>query len=100
MRRSPRPFWIVLAAIGAGMILLIVNHDGGTTLGIPNDHFAATLYYGVWALVVAAAIAGSRIPLGEAARNLALWMLVLLALVVLYLYRHEFAALGRIFLGG
>lgn len=85
MRRSPSLLWIVLAVIGAGLILLILNHESGATLGLGSDAFAATIYYGAWGLVVAAAIAGSRIPLGEAARYLALWLVVFLVLVVLYL---------------
>lgn len=84
-----RFFWIILAIIGGGLILLVLNHDSGTTFGIGNDAFAHTLYFGIWALVIGAAIAGSRLPLGEMARNIAIWLLLALVLVAVYQYRYE-----------
>ena len=33
--------WIVLAVIGGGLILLIVNDSSGSTLGMPNGSFAS-----------------------------------------------------------
>lgn len=84
-----RLLWIVLALIGGGILLLVLNHDAGTSLGIRNDAFAHTLYLGVWALVLGAAIAGSRIPFGQMARNIAIWLVLLLVLVAVYQYRYE-----------
>jgi aspartyl protease family protein len=84
-----RLLWVVLALLGGGLILLVLNHESGSTLGLGNDAFAHTIYLGVWALVIGAAIAGSRIPLGEIARNAALWLLAILALVSIYQYRYE-----------
>lgn len=84
-----RLFWIIMALIGAGLILLVVNHESGATLGIENDAFAHTLYFGVWALVIGAAIAGSRVPMGEIARNVAIWLIAILFLVAGYQYRYE-----------
>ena len=51
-----RLFWFILAAIGAGLILLIVNDSGGSTLGLPNDSFANLVYLGVWGTVLAVGI--------------------------------------------
>ncbi len=84
-----RLFWIIMAIIGAGLILLVVNHDSGTTLGLQNEAFAQTLYMGVWGTVLGAAILGSRIPFGEVARNLAIWLVVALVLMAGYQYRYE-----------
>lgn len=81
--------WFILALIGGGLILLVVNHETGATFGLGNDAFAHTVYLGVWGLVLAAAIAGSRVSLGEMARNIAAWLLVMLALVTGYQYRYE-----------
>ncbi len=84
-----RFFWIIMAVLGAGLILLVVNHDSGTTLGLQNEAFAQTLYMGVWGTVLCAAVLGSRIPFGEAARNLAIWLAVALVLMAGYQYRYE-----------
>jgi aspartyl protease family protein len=81
--------WITLTIIGGGLVLLILNHSDGETFGIENNAFASTLYYGVWALVVGAALLGSGMRLGSIARNIAVWLLVLLALVAGYQYRYE-----------
>ena len=42
-----RLFWIVLAVIGGGLILLIVNDSSGSTLGLPNDSSPDLVYLGV-----------------------------------------------------
>jgi aspartyl protease family protein len=84
-----RFLWIILAIIGGGLILLILNDSSGTTLGIANDAFGQTLYFGIWGTVVAAGILGSGMRLGYVARSLALWMLLALALVAGYQYRYE-----------
>lgn len=84
-----RFLWIILAVIGAGLILLVVNHDAGTTLGLENEAFAQTLYMGVWGIVLGAGLLGSRIPFGEAARNIAAWVVIALVLMAGYQYRYE-----------
>lgn len=84
-----RFFWIVMAAIGAGLILLIVNSGRGTTFGLPNDAFAQVLYLGIWGLVVAAVLVRRRMHFGEFTRNLAIWLFVALVLVAGYTYRYE-----------
>ena len=77
-----RLFWIVLAVIGAALILLIVNNSGGTTLGLPNDSFANLVYLGVWGTVLAVGILSSGRRLGDTARSLAMWMLIILVFVL------------------
>lgn len=84
-----RFLWIILAVLGGGLILLVVNHDGGSTLGLRNDAFAQTLYLGMWGVVLGAAVLGSGLRLGEVARQLALWALILLVFVAGYQYRYE-----------
>ena len=84
-----RFLWIILALIGGGLILLVVNHDSGQTFGLPNDAFAESLYLGIWGIVLAAAILASGMRLGDVARQLAIWTLIILALVAGYQYRYE-----------
>ena len=84
-----RLFWIVLAAIGLGLVLLMAAGDSGTVLGLQDDAFASTLYYGVWGLVVAAALLGSGLRFGHAVRTMAIWLAAILALMAAYQYRYE-----------
>ncbi len=84
-----RLLWVVLAVIGVALILLVANNDSGSTLGIGNDKFGRAVYLSVWGLVLAAGLVGSRRVLGDVARNLAVWMLVILLLVAGYQYRYE-----------
>jgi aspartyl protease family protein len=84
-----RGFWIVIAVLGAGLILLIVNDSSGQTLGLDNSAFATSLYLGIWGTVLGAAILGSGVRLGDVARNLAAWLLIVLVLIAGYQYRYE-----------
>jgi aspartyl protease family protein len=84
-----RLLWIILAIIGGGLILLVLNDSGGETFGIANDAFGQTLYFGIWGTVVAAGILGSGMRLGYVARSLALWVLLVLVLIAGHQYRYE-----------
>jgi aspartyl protease family protein len=82
-------FWIVMAAIGLGLILLLLNDSTQNGLGLPGDDTARALYLGVWGTVIAAGVLGSGRRLGDIARNLGLWALAILAFVAVYQYRYE-----------
>lgn len=84
-----KPLWLLLAAIGAVAIILIVNHDAGTVFGVENHDFASLAFYGLWGVLVASAIVPARGKWREAARNLVLWLAIILALMAGYLYRYE-----------
>ena len=84
-----RLFWIAAAAIGGGLILLIVNDSSGSTLGLPNDSFADLVYLAVLGSLIAAGIVASGRRLGDTARSLAAWMLIILVFVAGYQYRYE-----------
>ena len=84
-----RFLWIIIAVIGGGLILLVLNDSAGSTFGIANDAFGQTIYLGIWGTVLAAGILGSGMRLGYVARSLALWLLVILALIAGYQYRYE-----------
>jgi aspartyl protease family protein len=84
-----RSLWIIIAVLGGGLILLIVNDSSGETFGMSNDAFGQTLYLGVWGAVVAAGILGSGMRFGYVARSLALWMLLILVFIAGYQYRYE-----------
>ena len=85
-----RSFWIILAVLsGGGLILLIANDSRGDVFGIENETFGRLIYLGTLVTVIGAGILGSRHGLGETARSLALWVLIILFLVAGYQYRYE-----------
>jgi aspartyl protease family protein len=84
-----RLLWFLLAAIGVALILLVANNDAGTTFGIGNEKFGRGVYLALWGLVIAAGVVGSRRLMGNAARNLAIWIAVVLVLVAGFQYRYE-----------
>lgn len=92
MRRSYL-FPLLLGALGAALVLLIFNRDTGRTFGIDNDAFASTVALGAWAAVIAAGIVHAG-RLGELARNLMIWLLAILALSAVYIYRYDLQQAG------
>jgi aspartyl protease family protein len=84
-----RTLLLVLGAIGATLILLIVNDKSGTTFGLPNDDFAQVAILGVWGAMLAAGIMRSGMRFQDTARQAAVWVAVLLAIVASYQYRYE-----------
>ncbi|GKX36058.1 MAG: aspartic protease [Rhizobiaceae bacterium MnEN-MB40S] len=92
--------WIVLGALALTLMLLVINHDSGETLGLPNDRFANVVYFGVWAAVASVAILGSGQRLGELARNALIWLVAILLLSAGYMYRHDLEDTAKRLAGG
>ncbi|MEK1851591.1 MAG: TIGR02281 family clan AA aspartic protease [Phyllobacterium sp.] len=90
-----RLLWIIIALIGATLLLLIANNDSGSTLGIQNDDFARFAYMSIWGVVLGSALLGSGIPLGHFLRSMAVWIIIILALVAGYQYRYELQDVGH-----
>lgn len=84
-----RLFWIVMAAIGVGLILLMVNNSAGSTFGIENNDFSRLIWLGAFGVLISAGLIRSGRPLGAMARNLGAWGVIVLALVAGYQYRYE-----------
>lgn len=84
-----RLFWIVMAAIGIAVVLLMANNDAGTTFGIDNNGFGRLVWLGAIGVLVGAGLIRSGRPLGAMARNLGTWAVIVLALVAGYQYRYE-----------
>jgi aspartyl protease family protein len=80
----------VLLVLGAGLALLVFNHDSGQTFGIRNDDFGQLIYLvPIAGLLGAGVLAGRRGNAGQALRNLAIWLVIILAFVAAYLYRGD-----------
>ena len=84
-----RLLWLVLALIGGGLLVLLVSGEDAAPFGLPADDFARMLYLGVLGLVIAAGLIGSGIGLRGAARSIAIWLAIAVALVAGYQYRYE-----------
>ena len=84
-----RLFWIVMAAIGLGMAMLMFNHSAGETFGIANDDFGQLIWMGTLAAVIGAFVLRSGRPLGTLARQFGGWIIIVLVLVAGYQYRYE-----------
>lgn len=84
-----RLFWILIAVIAVGLMLLVANHDSGSVFGIQNDAFASGLYMSLWACVIAVGLVGSRRHMSQVLRDLAYWLLLILILMTGYQYRFE-----------
>lgn len=81
--------WILLAVLGGGLLLLIVNDDSGSVFGLDNDSFARMLYLGLLVVVIGSAVLARRTPLSGMARNIAVWIAIMVALVAGHQYRYE-----------
>ncbi|MCK8781038.1 TIGR02281 family clan AA aspartic protease [Rhizobium sp. NTR19] len=81
---------LVLLFLSAGLALLVFNHDNGQTFGMANDDFGHLIHsLPILGLLSVGILAGRRGNGGEVLRNIAIWLLIALALVALYLYRDD-----------
>lgn len=85
----PRLVWIVLAVMALGLVALIASGDSGSILGIQDHAFARTLALGSMAVVIAAGILSSGLRIGQMARSLATWFVIIILLMAGYQYRYE-----------
>jgi aspartyl protease family protein len=84
-----RTLLLVLGALGATLILLLVNDERGVTLGFDNDKFARLVMLGVWGAVLTTGFLHRGIRFQDVARQAAVWLVLLMALVASYQYRFE-----------
>ena len=91
---------VLLAILGIGLVLLIINHDSGRTFGMNNDDFGQLVALGALATLFAAGIVRSRRTLGEGLTQIAIWLLIAFVLVALYVYRFDLRSVGDRVLAG
>jgi len=84
-----RLFWIVMAAIGISVVLLMLNDSAGRTFGIENNDFSRLVWLGAFGALIGASLIRSGRPLGNMARSLGVWAAIVLALIAGYQYRYE-----------
>jgi aspartyl protease family protein len=95
-----KALWLLFAALGIAAIILILNHDAGTSFGLANNDFARFAFYAIWGVLLGAAILPGRGQWREAARNAILWIAIVLVLITGYLYRYELQDVASRLSGG
>jgi aspartyl protease family protein len=79
-----RLFWIVMGIIAAGAVILIINDGEGQSFGIDNYDFSQLIWLGALGLVVASGVFARGLPAGHTLRQLAIWLIIFLAIAVGY----------------
>lgn len=91
----------VFLVLGIGLALLIINHDSGQTFGISNEQFGEAIYLlPIAGLLSVGILAGNRGGFSTVLRQLAIWLIIILSLVAVYLYRYDFQRFGDRLLAG
>ncbi|WP_064705238.1 TIGR02281 family clan AA aspartic protease [Rhizobium bangladeshense] len=93
-------FTLFLVVIGIGLAVLILNDDRGRILGMQSDEFGRFIYLLPIALMLSAGVWASRRSVGETMRQMMIWLVIILALVTVYLYRQEALGVGNRVLAG
>ncbi|ARO24439.1 TIGR02281 family clan AA aspartic protease [Rhizobium sp. S9] len=91
-------FTVILVVIGIGLAVLILNSDSGRILGLQSDEFGRFVYLLPIALMLSAGIWARSV--GETMRQMMIWLVIILALVTVYLYRQEAIGVGNRVLAG
>lgn len=89
-----------LAILGFGLVVLLLNNEAGHSFGMDNDRFGEMITLLPFAALIGAGILASRRSLGESARQMLIWVVIVLALVTGYVYRGEFRSIGDRIMAG
>ncbi len=85
----------VLLVLGAGLALLVFNHDSGQTFGMANEDFGQMIYLlPIAGLLSVGLLSGRRGNKSQILSYIAVWLVIILALVAAYLYRHDLQGVG------
>ncbi|WP_244435536.1 TIGR02281 family clan AA aspartic protease [Martelella sp. AD-3] len=95
-----RLFWILIAIVAVGMIMLMVTGGDGTTLGLANDEFASALWLAPLLVLVAAGVLQGQRNFGHVFQSLLIWAAILLVISAAYIFRHDFREVGARLFGG
>ncbi len=91
---------IFLLILALGLAVLVYNHDSGRVLGMNTNDFGRMVYLLPIALMLSAGVWASRRSAGETMRNLMIWLVIILALATVYLYRQDLLGVGNRLLAG
>lgn len=85
---------------GLVLIALIASGDTGTTLGFETNVFAGAAVSFLWAIVIGSAVFSRGTSFAGALRQLAIWVLIVLALMAIYVFRYDLQDVAARFTGG
>jgi clan AA aspartic protease, TIGR02281 family len=85
---------IAFAILGFGLVVLLVNNETGRSFGMDNDRFGEMITLLPFAALIGAGILASRRTLGESARQMLIWVVIVLVLVTGYIYRGDLRAIA------
>ncbi|OLP61453.1 aspartic protease [Xaviernesmea oryzae] len=91
---------IGLAILGFGLLALLLNHQSGQTLGLGNDAFARLISLSAILTLIGAGLWRGRMQFGQNMQRLLIWLVILLALVVAYIYSGDLKGFGQRLAGG
>lgn len=89
-----RLFWIMAAIMGGALLLLIVNHDSGTTMGMESGRFGSAVVLALWGALIASAFLARGVRLRDTLRQAVIWLAVILVLMAGYVLRYELQDIG------
>ena len=95
-----RLFWFLMAALGLLLLVLIVTHSSGVTMGVESGQFALIGILCVWAVFLGTGVFTRSMPIGETIRNLGIWVLIIAFLMVAYTFSETLQSLGSKATGG
>jgi len=95
-----RIFWIGIAILAVGLVVLIAFDSEGEVFGLSTDSFGNLIYLAVLGALVSSGILASGQRFGQTVRTLAIWLLVILALMTGYEYRYELQDVAHRVSGG
>lgn len=78
-------FYVAMGILGTGLVVLFLNHSSGRTFGMANDDFGRLVLLASLVTVFSAGLI-RRGQYGAALRNAFVWLAIVLALVLLYLW--------------
>lgn len=88
--------WILLLLLAAGALVLVLGGDQETIAGLDPASFAGLVTGGALLLYFSASLAGSyRGRLGQAFKDLTVWVLIAFVLVAGYSFRDEVTYVAR-----
>lgn len=95
-----RPLWIGISILAVGLIILVAMDSSGEVFGLSTDDFGNLVYLSALGAVIGAGILFSGQRFGQTVRTLAIWLLVILALMTGYEYRYELQDVANRVSGG
>ena len=90
---------IVLAILLLGSLLLVMNASDGRIAGLTGDQIAYLVYYLPMIALMGAGIVAARKNWSQSARNFLIWLVIILALATISLFREDAKRIGARLLG-